>query len=85
MHAPLTKEYTICDSKSRTEFAFSLHDARMKFQMWTTISLGKKTRMNSFQIDLYKNNMLFWYHVNKYREIYEDTMRHSSIMKSLLE
>ena len=41
--------------------------------------------MNSFQIDLYKNNLLFWYHLNKYREIYEDRMSHSSIMNSPLQ
>ena len=81
MHAPLATDYTICDTKSSlTKFVFSLHDARMKFQTRKTISLGKKTRMNSFHIDLYKNNMLFWYHVNKYREIYEDRMSHSGIM-----
>ena len=38
-----------------------------------TISLGLKTRMNSFWIDLYGNKMSLWYHVhvNKYRDIME--------------
>ena len=30
IHAPLATDYTICDSKSRTKFVFSLHDARKK-------------------------------------------------------
>ena len=43
-------------------------------------NLDMLASLSTFQIDLYKNNMLFWYHVNKYREIYEDRMSHSGII-----
>ena len=32
------------------------------------ILLPLKTGINSFQNDLYRNKMPFWYHVDKYRE-----------------
>ena len=46
----------------------------MKFGTRTRISLRLKNGMNSLSNDLYENEMLFGYHVNKYREIYADGM-----------
>ena len=36
------------------------------------ISLGLKIGINSFYNDLYRKEILFWYHVNKYRKMYRD-------------
>ena len=36
------------------------------------ISLGFKIGINSFYNDLYRKEILFWYHVNKYRKMYRD-------------
>lgn len=65
-HAPLAPDYTILQF-SIQNFQFT-YCTRMKFLTRKKISLRLKTRMNSFQNDLYGNKMSFWYHVNKYRE-----------------
>ena len=56
---------------NRNKVHFQFTGYQNSFRM--TISLGLKTRMKSFWIDLYGNKMSFWYHVhvNKYRDIME--------------
>ena len=36
------------------------------------ISLGLKIGINSFYNDLYRKEILFWYHINKYKKMYSD-------------
>ena len=55
-------------SPQTTRFGdFSLHDTRMKFRTRSRVSFRMKTGMNSFQNDLYGNELSFRYFVNKYR------------------
>ena len=65
MHAPLALDYAICDfsiwNKAR--------NTRMKFGTRTRNSFRLKNGMNSFSNDLYENEMLFGYHVNKYSRL----------------
>ena len=65
MHAPLAPDFAICDFSIRNK----AHNTRMKFGTRTRISLRLKNGMNSLSNDLYENEMLFGYHINKYREI----------------
>ena len=85
-HASLTPDYTVGGFHLGTKFLFSLHDTRMKCHTTTRISFGLTTGVNSFQNDLYGNEISFRYHVNRYREIYRYEMNsfqnesHSGIM-----
>ena len=69
-HLLLAPDYTVCNFIS-DQSSFSIY---MKCHTRMRISFVLKTGMNSFRNDLYGNEILSRYQVNRYGEIYGDGM-----------
>ena len=69
MHALPVPVYRQTDFTPKRVVVSRLHDTVARFRTGVKFSPGRRTGVNSHRGDLRQHNILWWYHVSKYRAV----------------